>query len=160
MLQELLPDVRVFRKDSDALTAEEARQLEERPATPGMKYRHYSPTSPLMLFCGPANDATEQAIRDFINCELRADRSVARISLVPTVPRIVDDLYCEFPLAQSITDHEEMAKNLFAALRAADAMQPTIIVAQSVAEDDEGLAIMNRLEKAASITRNVAITLH
>lgn len=156
MLQELLPDVRVFRKGSDSLTAEEARQMEERPATPGMKYRHYSPTSPLLLFrSSPEADPhqIETTIRAFIAEELNADHRIARISPVPSSPPVHDDLYYEFPLAQRIQDQDQMARSLFAALRAADAVQPDLIVAQSVREEDEGLAIMNRLEKAASATR-------
>jgi L-threonylcarbamoyladenylate synthase len=67
MLRELLPDIRVFKKDSDFLTAEETKQMEERPATPGMKYRHYSPTSPLLLFEGADPDQVEGRLQALLN---------------------------------------------------------------------------------------------
>ena len=46
-------------------------------------------------------------------------------------------------------DLVEIAQNLFSALREADEEQPDFIVAETVAEEDEGLAIMNRLIKSA-----------
>lgn len=170
MLQPLLPTIQVFRRDGmnhPSVTPEEIKQMEERPATPGMKYRHYSPTSPLILFHADPMDvdgaAVELEIRRFVRAELDAGKRLARLPLRPSPPPLLgpfslspsDPLhYAEFPLSQT-GDAEEIARNLFAGLRAADAMQPDLIVAQSVEEEDEGLAIMNRLEKAASIHRRV-----
>jgi L-threonylcarbamoyladenylate synthase len=156
MLAELLPDIRIFKKNSDGITADEAKQIEERPATPGMKYRHYSPTSPLLLFeVGQVDDdIAEREIQGFIRQELEAGHRIARLSTRSGPRDIVDDCFYEFPLSTN-GNREEIARNLFAALRAADAMQPDMIVAQSVAEEDEGLAIMNRLSKAASAIRHV-----
>ncbi|PJF19864.1 putative YwlC [Paramicrosporidium saccamoebae] len=153
MLHELLPDVRVFNKNSDNLTAEETKQMEDRPATPGMKYRHYSPTSPLLLFHGTDEAKLDEAISKFIKQELNSDHRIARLT-IRSQSAITDDCYFEFPLSTT-GDREEIARNLFSALRAADSVNPTLIVAQSIEENDEGLAIMNRLSKAASATRHI-----
>jgi hypothetical protein len=45
---------------------------------------------------------------------------------------------------------EVVAQQLFAALRAADAVGPALIVAQGLPPEGQALAIMNRLQKAAS----------
>lgn len=167
MLQQYLPTVCIYRKgdgEAGSLSAAEMQQIEERPATPGMKYRHYSPTSPVILFhhldTGSAGEETaaavvEQEIARFVQGELDAGHRVARLTIRPslmTPPWPAN--YSEFPLSRC-GDREEIARNLFAGLRAADAGRPDLIVAQSVGEEDEGLAIMNRLTKAASITRHL-----
>ena len=159
MLREFLPNVQIFRKGSEHLTAEEIKQMEDRPATPGMKYRHYSPTSPLLLFHSKSSadpEIVEKTIRAFLMEELKSGNRISRITLRPASKEHVvdDDNYYEFPLSLD-GSHEEMARNLFAALRTADAVEPTLIIAQSVEGEDEGLAIMNRLSKAASATRLV-----
>lgn len=162
MLQPYLPTIKVFKKsDVDLLvTPEEMKQMEERPATPGMKYRHYSPTSPLILFHGDPTDvdgaAVELEIQRFVRAELDAGKRIARLSLCPTLLPPQSECYWEFPLSATGVP-EEIAKNLFAGLRAADLMQPDLIVTQSLVAEDEGLAIMNRLEKAASIHRHIVL---
>jgi hypothetical protein len=45
---------------------------------------------------------------------------------------------------------ELVAQHMFAALRAADAVCPALIIAQGLPPEGSGLAIMNRLQKAAS----------
>jgi hypothetical protein len=44
---------------------------------------------------------------------------------------------------------ELVAQHMFAALRAADAVCPALIIAQGLPPEGRGLAIMNRLQKAA-----------
>lgn len=153
MLQEYLPGVVVFKKSgSEGLTAEEIKQMEDRPATPGMKYRHYSPTSPLVLFDGTA-EAVEGHLHQFIMDELETGHRLVRLTLKPSSTPINNPNYNEFVLSAT-GNHEEIARNLFAGLRAADLLHPDLIVAQSVEDEEQGLAIMNRLSKAASITRH------
>lgn len=47
-------------------------------------------------------------------------------------------------------DAGSVARELFAALRLADELGVAAIVVEGVAEEDEGMAVMNRLRKAAS----------
>ena len=50
--------------------------------------------------------------------------------------------------------YAEIAQNLFAALRDADARRADFIVAEACDEIDEGAAVMNRLVKAAHTILN------
>jgi L-threonylcarbamoyladenylate synthase len=47
-------------------------------------------------------------------------------------------------------DSESVARRLFSALRRADELQVAAIVVEGVAESGAGMAVMNRLRKAAS----------
>lgn len=154
-LSDYLPDVRVFRKTAQNAHTEDVRAMEERPSTPGMKYRHYAPISPLFLFHQPEDKGEgEGDVAEFIREQLAAGRSVARLTTKSGPVQFASEHYREFPLSGA-GEHVEIARNLFATLRAADATQPDLIVAESVTEggEDEGLAIMNRLQKAASVER-------
>jgi hypothetical protein len=53
---------------------------------------------------------------------------------------------------------EVVAQQVFAALRAADAVCPSLIIAQGLPPEGPALAIMNRLQKAASQHVQVAGT--
>ncbi len=115
----------------------------ERPLSPGMKYRHYAPTAPLVLLDG--NDAdvlaflqSEQSAKKC--CVLCFDEEVAALfggRLIPVGAR--DDLATQ-------------AKRLFAALREADATDAEIIYAHLPPKDGLGLALYNRMIRAAAHT--------
>lgn len=109
---------------------------------PGQKYRHYSPNARLVLFKGEA-----QMSRDRM-CEYIRRSSGARIGIAAHSDLSFDaptDV-CVFDMGQTKGD---ICRNLFSALRELDRTCDVILVA-GVDADNEGLAIMDRLEKAAS----------
>ena len=115
----------------------------ERPLSPGMKYRHYAPSAPLVLLDGE-HDAVlaflraEQAARKC--CVLCYDEETLALSggaLIPVGAR--DDLATQ-------------AKRLFAALREADATDAEIIYAHLPPMQGLGLALYNRMIRAAAHT--------
>lgn len=108
-------------------------------SAPGMKYRHYAPHAPVTAVCGdPVHGA------DYIHAHLTANAGVIcfdefaeRFSthIVHTIGRADD------PAAQ--------ARAIFDALRAFDHTQVTSIWAQCPDDSGIGLAVANRLKKAA-----------
>ncbi|KAJ2861902.1 hypothetical protein GGH94_004608 [Coemansia aciculifera] len=127
--------LRVYRRDFSSA------ELERAPTTPGMKYRHYSPTAPVYLFKG-GNQAMQQCINKM---------SCAKIGIV-----IVTPITLRAPESCTLTVHcvddaRDLAKRIFALLRALDETDHVdCILVQGVDDKHEGLAVMNRLEKAAS----------
>lgn len=126
-IQEVLPDCVLYQAGSG---------LEERPPTPGLKYRHYSPQAPVVL-CRTA------AIADAFCAQHPGKHIVRLVYTASSTPRT------SISLSESPLDYPTIASNLFSALRAADAMQPDYILAEACPAVDEGMAVMNRLSKAA-----------
>ncbi len=110
---------------------------EQIPLAPGMKYRHYAPRKPLYLFEDPYAMITYCRNRrkdDFI--------SLVSAEMAPMVPG-------EKIILGSEKNLYEIGRNLFHSLRVADRTEKEIILAHAVEERGIGLAIMNRLRKAA-----------
>ena len=109
------------------------------PKAPGMKYRHYAPHAPLTLVKG-----TPSASAAYISAHCRPDCGVLCFE---------EYLSC-FPSAQTICmgsmqDETAQAHLLFDALRQFDETDVQQIFAQCPAEQGLGLALVNRLNKAA-----------
>lgn len=136
-LREVLGEVRVDQPSS-----------EHPPKAPGMKYRHYAPEGEMLLFQGRRENVLER-IRDEIS---KARRRLKKVGILctlesaPTLHQLLPDLL--FVLG-SEDSPEEVAKNLFEGLRLCDNRGMDIILAEAVEEGGIGMAIMNRLEKAA-----------
>ncbi|EPY49743.1 SUA5/yciO/yrdC family protein Sua5 [Schizosaccharomyces cryophilus OY26] len=122
------------------------------PQTPGMKYRHYSPTAKVMLFL----DYKEHEAMDCLYEQLRQqtmDKDEAKIGVLCS-RKWKKESFQEFSnlifldLGQ---EGSEITKNLFAHLRELDLLGVNFVLVEGVTEDNEGLAIMNRLSKAASM---------
>nr|WP_326166813.1 L-threonylcarbamoyladenylate synthase [uncultured Oscillibacter sp.] len=112
---------------------------DEHPGAPGMKYRHYAPKAPVTVITGaPMNSARE------------IERRVS-----PGAGVICFDEYAHLfpeqvvhPLGPS-SDKQIQAQRVFEALRSFDATEVTEIFAQCPDNRGLGLAIGNRLKKAA-----------
>ena len=111
----------------------------EKPKAPGMKYRHYAPKAPVTVFTGDP----EKSAR-YIEAHLPASAGVICFSeFTGRYPgHIVHDL-------GSFTDKAEQARRVFDALREFDHEAVTEIYAQCPDASGLGLAIGNRLKKAA-----------
>ena len=111
----------------------------EKPKAPGMKYRHYAPKAPVTVVTG-APDKSAQEIRRRVG---------------PTSGVICFDEYAHLfpqqevhPLGPS-GDKQVQAQRVFDALRTFDSSSVTEIYAQCPDNRGLGLAIGNRLKKAA-----------
>lgn len=115
----------------------------ERPLSPGMKYRHYAPKAPLALIDGEQSDVTEFLIKKSKteNCLILAyDEEISLLA---------DANYIGIGSRQNL---EEQAKRLFGALREADERSVDKIYAHLPVKDGIGLALYNRLIRAAAHT--------
>lgn len=106
---------------------------------PGMKYKHYSPNAQVLVVEGP-----KEMVREKIRELVREYRSKGyRVGVMATEEFEADEFY---HLGRTV---EDVAKNLFKALRELDRRGVDVIIAEGVEERGLGLAVMNRLRKAA-----------
>jgi L-threonylcarbamoyladenylate synthase len=113
--------------------------------SPGMKYRHYSPNAPVILFTGPT-EKTARAIIDYVSSHQNLSLAIVAHSHITVSPNV------QTCILSSQTDIA--APQLFSALRSLDQLHPTEILVQGYQTNGVGAAIMNRLEKAATTIIN------
>ena len=115
----------------------------ERPLSPGMKYRHYAPNAPLVLLDGDDENVLEflcQAQKTeccTILCYDDEVNSLKRENLIPIGKK---------------NDLKKQAETLFAALRQANTHDTEIIYAHLPTKEGLGLALYNRMIRAAAHT--------
>ncbi|KAF8076323.1 DHBP synthase RibB-like alpha/beta domain-containing protein [Lyophyllum atratum] len=145
-----IPDVLVHRRDY----MDEA--MEQAPTTPGMKYRHYSPSVPLTLLMTssrpPVGEASSPA-SSFLE-SLRADRPLKVGVLAPTDSALwdilpVDGFQWSRYLLGPKAEPSVFAHRLFDGLLTLEQQGVDLMLIEEIKEDREGLAVMNRVKKAA-----------
>ncbi len=116
----------------------------ERPKAPGMKYTHYSPSARVVIVRG----GEEQVIAKINELISSADKGLKTgvIASEETKDRYKAD---EVLVIGSRKDSAEIASNLFKMLRKCDYHNIALVFAEGLPENELGLAIMNRLKKAA-----------
>lgn len=117
---------------------------DEKAKSPGMKYRHYAPSGDLTVFHG-APEAVAEAIREAYDEAIREGRSPLILALAGNLDR-----YGSRRTESLGRDAAEMAQSVFAALRDADERHANVIFSEAVETDGIGLAVMNRLGRAAA----------
>ena len=117
-----------------------------KPKAPGMKYRHYAPKAPVYLFEGEARSELPHIIRQAV-----AAGKIVGVLCGRALERELAELVEKQQLQLSCwgDSREQLAADLFYLLRDFDRTQPDVILAEGVDEGGIGLAIMNRLRKAA-----------
>ena len=115
----------------------------ERPLSPGMKYRHYAPEVPLVLLEG-----SDENVIAFLKEEQKA-RNCAILCYSEEVDILRDANTIDLGRSD---DPETQARKLFTALRDADKLGVDIIYAHLPSKDGIGLALYNRMIRAAAHT--------
>ncbi|MBR2354484.1 MAG: threonylcarbamoyl-AMP synthase [Clostridia bacterium] len=115
----------------------------ERPLSPGMKYKHYAPSSPLVLI-----DGDENAVLAFFK-QAQENESCAILCYREEVSALRNENLIDIGERENLS---EQAHNLFSALRQTESMDVRIIYAHLPPEDGLGLALYNRLIRAAAHT--------
>ena len=111
----------------------------EQPRAPGMKYRHYAPKAPVTVVKG-APEATAAYIMENKGPQsgvICFDEYRGRFGSAPV------------EAIGPVVDHAQQARRIFEALRTFDRKDVTDIWAQSPTDEGLGLAVTNRLNKAA-----------
>ena len=111
----------------------------EKPRAPGMKYRHYAPRAPVSVVTGDGA-ATAAYIRR------QAGANTGVICFGEYRDRFPG---CTVRSIGPAGDRGEQARRVFDALRSFDGTPVTAIFAQCPGEEGLGLAVANRLKKAA-----------
>lgn len=113
--------------------------------SPGMKYRHYAPEAKVIII--PYGTPTEVTVQEqqFID---HFHRQGKRVGILATLRKTTRRPKADILYFAGATLHC-VGKNLFRSLRQLDKEKVDVILAEGVPERDRGVAIMNRLRKAA-----------
>ena len=161
---ELTPDnacrVLVHKKDY------KDQAIEHAPTTPGMKYRHYSPSVPVTLLhtsTPPPPGLHAFSASSFIStlCTPNGIKSKVGV-LAPVDSRLWESINLEekvqwhkYPLG-SIAEPSVTAQRLFDGLLTLEREGVDLIIIEAISEEREGLAVMNRVRKAAGESKWIA----
>ncbi|KAF9534867.1 DHBP synthase RibB-like alpha/beta domain-containing protein [Crepidotus variabilis] len=157
-----IPKVLVHKRDY----ADE--KMERAPTTPGMKYRHYSPSVPVTLLLTMPSLSGSQATQPFTELlktlKKESGEQPMKIGvLAATDSKLWETLdavhgvdWTRFPLGLT-EDPGTIAQRLFDGLLSLEEDGVQMMFIEEVEETREGLAIMNRVRKAASESIRVTI---
>ena len=116
-----------------------------KPKAPGMKYTHYSPKAEVILVKGEM-----KAVVDEINRLAAEDMSHGFKTGVMATEETKDLYQADIVLSLGSRNRpEEIGANLFKYLRKFDFLGAERVYSEVFSEEGEGMAIMNRLNKAA-----------
>jgi L-threonylcarbamoyladenylate synthase len=132
----------------EIIVPEQARGLGEyeKALAPGMKYKHYSPETPIILV---ESTSPKDAIQRLANEYIEKGKKVLVIASRETIEVLRG---CTPRTTSYGSRHNmfEVARNIFKVLRELDREGVDIAIVEGVEEKGLGLAVMNRLRKAAS----------
>ncbi len=129
MIKELLPDTTL---DKGLL------ENTDKPKSPGMKYKHYSPKAQVEVVCGNKDN-----IRKYISSKLKND---SQCGVMTYKGGDYDNALCVLSAGKCM---EEYASTLFYNLRVFDEYGVSKVYAEFIDEQGIGTAVKNRLFKAA-----------
>jgi len=116
-----------------------------RPKAPGMKYRHYAPEAPVRIVQGEPEKVIA-LINEMVQNYINEGRTVGIIATDETKDRYKGGMVVSLG---SRKDMDSITRNLFETLRGFDGTGVSLILSESFEETGKGIAVMNRLKKAA-----------
>lgn len=132
-LRTVVPNIKI---DKNVLASVGA---DEKPKCPGMKYKHYAPKAEVVVVEG-TSEAVQTKIKELIKEE--KNKAIGILTMFGTV-------YDTGVMINAGKSGKEYAKNLFDALRTFDELGIEKVFAEFCDIDGYGLAVKNRLYKAA-----------
>ena len=124
-------------------TLEGALGENEHPLSPGMKYKHYAPSAPLVLLDGDDDD-----VLAFMKREQKSKNCVM-ICYDEEKEELSGGCILPIGARHDLVSHSKL---LFSSLRKCDRLSPEIIYAHLPVKDGLGLALYNRMIRAAAHT--------
>jgi L-threonylcarbamoyladenylate synthase len=115
----------------------------EKPLSPGMKYRHYAPNAPLVLL-----DGTNDDVQAFLLKQSKTERCLV-LAYTEEIPHLSGVNTIDIGARDDLSTQ---AKRLFSALRAANELELDKIYAHLPTQNGLGLALYNRMIRAAAHT--------
>lgn len=135
-LQQVIPDVSI---DTTVISTDDKTV----PKSPGQKYKHYAPKAEAYLFAGNLFNVVKEVNR---RIEKQSGKKVAVLATTETMADYRGmDLLINLGSRENL---EDIAANIFGALRQCDEEQVEIIFVEGFELSGMGLSIMNRLLKA------------
>jgi len=116
-----------------------------RPKAPGMKYRHYAPEAPVRIVQGEPEKVIA-LINEMVQNYINEGKTVGIIATDETKDRYLGGMVVSLG---SRSDMDSVTRNLFETLRSFDGKGVSLILSESFEETGKGIAVMNRLKKAA-----------
>lgn len=116
-----------------------------KPKAPGMKYRHYAPKAKVIIVSGN-REKTIEKINEMVHNYVGEGKKVGVLASKENSIKYKEG---KIIVLGSLLDLEEVAHNLFEALRSFDDIGVDVIIAEAFEEKGLGIAVMNRLKKAA-----------
>ncbi|WP_338754830.1 L-threonylcarbamoyladenylate synthase [Bacillus sp. FJAT-52991] len=118
------------------------KNANEQPKSPGMKYKHYAPNAPMILL-----DGSREWLQQQIDQERAQGKKVGLLTTEEATTFYKADVILPCGNRADLTT---IAHSLYDVLRAFNEADVDIIFSEVFPYEGVGLAIMNRLEKAAS----------
>jgi L-threonylcarbamoyladenylate synthase len=117
----------------------------EKPKSPGMKYTHYAPKGEVIVVSGGSDRVSQ-----WINQSAQRDEEAGKRVVVLATAEHLSHYAVHSGIAFGAAGNpEEIAMNIFRLFRDCDRLEADKIYVEAIPRDGIGLAIMNRLEKAA-----------
>jgi len=116
------------------------------PRSPGIKYKHYAPKAQVIILKGEPGSIAEYILKE---CKANAEQKIGVLVTAPTKSILDKNALPNMKVITLGNGHEAMAKNLFSNLRQFDKLGVSVIFAESVQFSGLGIAIMDRMLKAA-----------
>ena len=132
-LREIIPDITVNSAVKNQCT-------DQKPASPGMKYRHYAPSSPVFIV-----DGEEKEVISFLR-KKQTEENCGILCFDEDKTQLADKNVLTFGKHD---DEDTQARELFDKLRMFDSLDVDRIYARMPSEQGVGLAVYNRLIRAA-----------
>jgi L-threonylcarbamoyladenylate synthase len=115
------------------------------PKSPGMKYKHYAPKGSLVVVSGEQSQVIS-SINKFVE---EKENDGYKVGVIATT-EVAHKYKCEYTkIIGDKNNKEQIASNLFEILRKMDELNIDYIYSEEFTKEDIGMAIMNRLMKAA-----------
>lgn len=116
-----------------------------KPKAPGMKYRHYAPKAKVTIISGNQKNTIEK-IKKMVHYNIEKKKKVCILTVDENEKEYNEGIKISLG---SLNDLSTVARNLFEALRKCDDIGADVVFAESFEQKGVGIAIMNRLNKAA-----------
>jgi L-threonylcarbamoyladenylate synthase len=123
----------------------EKPEADFRPRAPGMKYRHYAPEAPVRIVQGEPEKVIA-LINEMVQNYINEGKAVGVIATDETKDRYKGGIVVSLGRR---SDMDSITRNLFETLRSFDGKGVSLILSESFEETGKGIAVMNRLKKAA-----------
>ncbi len=116
----------------------------EKPRSPGMKYQHYAPDARVELVVG---DHIQSTVKQLIQ---EKSKIYKRIGVMAVSEHVHAYLNVSVLDMGSQHDMRAIASSIYHLLRTADELELEYVIVEGLPETEMGMAIMNRLRKAAA----------